>query len=391
MKRFMTLLLLFVLLLTWIPRSVHAAVNVGRTPVIFVPGIAGTELYNDNELVWLNTWRLVGSQIPILNLFQMSWLLPLRLAADGTAPYYSSSRIRTGDIMRRSLTNIYGELLAALKQDGYVEGQDLYLFPYDWRMDLTLTADRLGAEVDRVLARTRTDKVVLLSHSMGGLIARDYVVRGGAAKVEATISMATPWLGAPMAYRALAYGWDMGLKLPGTKWSALAPRDVKLLAQNYPSVYALAPSRQYFDLYPGGYLTRGGRALGYAGSVSKGLAPHNSALAGRGASYYDRLLDGSSHGVRQFVIAGRGRQTLVGITERRDWLGATHKTERMADGDEVVPALSADLGYGQDPARAERYLGDLEAVAYANEPHIFFTGAPAVQTTVRQWLRGLND
>lgn len=390
MKRLMTLLLLGVLVMTWLPHSAHAA-NAARTPVVFVPGIAGTELYNENELVWVNTWRLLGTQIPIVNLFQMTWLLPLRLAADGASPYYNTSRIRTGDVMRRSLTNVYGGMLAALKQDGYVEGKDLFVFPYDWRQDLSRTADQLGAEVDRVLARTNTDKVVLISHSMGGLIARDYVVRGGAAKVEATISMATPWLGAPMAYRALEYGWDMGLKVPGTKWSALAPKDVKLLVQNYPSVYALAPARQYFDLYPEGYLTRSGRVLSYADSTMRGLAPHNEYLTSRTAGYYDRILDGSSHGVRQFVVAGRGRQTLTGIIERKDWLGVTHKTERMADGDEVVPAYSADLGYGQDPARAERYLGDLEAVSYANEPHIFFTGAPDVQATVRQWLRALND
>ncbi|HYF80017.1 MAG TPA: hypothetical protein VD973_23145 [Symbiobacteriaceae bacterium] len=390
MKRLMTLLLLAVLAMTWLPHSAHAATT-SRTPVIFVPGIAGTELYNNNELVWVNTWRLVGTQIPILNLFQMSWLLPLRLAADGATPYYSSSQVRTGDIMRRNLTNVYGGMLTALKQEGYVEGLDLFVFPYDWRQDLTRTADQLSAEVDRVLARTHVDKVVLLSHSMGGLIARDYVVRGGAAKVEATISMATPWLGAPMAYRALEYGWDMGLKLPGTKWSALAPKDVKMLVQNYPSVYALAPARQYFELYPEGYLTRGGRALSHADAVRQGLAPHNEYLAGRAAGYYNRILDGSSHGVRQFVLAGRGRQTLTGITERKDWLGATHKTERLADGDEVVPAFSADLGYSQDPARAERYLGHLEAVTYANEPHIFFTNAPAVQARVRQWLRDVND
>jgi hypothetical protein len=182
----------------------------------------------------------------------------------------------------------------------------------------------------------------------------------------------------------------MGLKLPGTKWSALAPKDVKMLVQNYPSVYALAPARQYFELYPEGYLTRGGRALGYADAVRQGLAPHNDYLAGRTAGYYDRILDGSSHGVRQFVLAGRGRQTLTGISERKDWLGVTHKTERLADGDEVVPANSADLGYSQDPARAQRYLGRLEALTYANEPHIFFTAAPDVQANVRQWLREVN-
>lgn len=389
MKRFFALLLLVATLLTWFPFRAQAQVE-NRYPVIFIPGIAGTELYNNNELVWVNSWRLLGSQVPILNLFQMSWLLPLRLATDGTTPYYTSSKVRTGDVMRRNLSDIYSPFLDALTREGYVEGRDLFVFPYDWRQNLSASADALGRRVDEALQKSGASQVILVSHSMGGLVARDYVVRGGAAKVKATIAMATPWLGSPMAYRALAYGWDMGLKLPGTRWAALAPKDIKLLAQNYPSVYALAPARQYFDFYPQGYLSRGGRNLSHADAVSQGLAPHNRTLAGTGAGYYDRLLDGDSHGVLQFVLVGRGRQTLGGITERKDWLGMTHKTERMTDGDEVVPVLSADLGYSQDPARAERYLGNLEAVAYANEVHTFFTAAPAVQQRVTGWIQTVN-
>ncbi|HWH72379.1 MAG TPA: hypothetical protein VNT26_23660, partial [Candidatus Sulfotelmatobacter sp.] len=114
------------------------------------------------------------------------------------------------------------------------------------------------------------------------------------------------------------------------------------------------------------------------------------ALTSRSEGYYSRLLDGESHGVLQYVLAGRGRQTLGAIAERKDWLGATHKTERMTDGDEVVPLLSADLGHSVDPARAERYLGDLEAVSYANEVHTFFTASPSVQNTVTGWIRSIN-
>ncbi|HWI63599.1 MAG TPA: hypothetical protein VNT75_17330 [Symbiobacteriaceae bacterium] len=387
MKRLLSTLLLAAVLLTWFPFRAQAQT---RYPVIFVPGIAGTELYDGNELVWVNTWRLLGSQVPILNLFQMSWLLPLRLKADGTTPYSPASKVRTGDIMRRNLSDIYSPFLDALESEGYVEGRDLFLFPYDWRQNLTASADQLGRRVDEVLNKTGAGKVVLLSHSMGGLISRDYVVRGGAAKVKATVAMATPWLGAPMAYRALEYGWDMGLKLPGTRWAALAPKDIKMLTQNYQSVYELAPAPQYFDLYPQGYLSRSGRTLSYTETRKQGLAPHNNALTSRSEGYYSRLLDGESHGVLQYVLAGRGRQTLGAIAERKDWLGATHKTERMTDGDEVVPLLSADLGHSVDPARAERYLGDLEAVSYANEVHTFFTASPSVQNTVTGWIRSIN-
>lgn len=372
------LLLLAAVLLVSIPAYAFAAeTKASRYPVIFIPGIGGTELYNREELVWVNTWRLLGSQLPVLNLFNLNWLLPLRLKADGSTPYYSGNQIRTGGILRTGQTNVYGDMLDSLAEQGYKENKDLFLFPYDWRRDPTETVGQLQSKVDAVLKQTGAQKVVLLSHSLGGLIARDYVVRGGAAKVKATVSMATPFLGSPMAYRALEYGWDMGLKLPGTKWSALAPKDVKLLTQNYPSVYALAPGKAYWGAYPGGYLTRSGKALTYTETVQKGIRPHNPTLSDKAASYSDRLLDGSNHGVMQFVLAGKGKQTVVGFTETKDWLGITHKSERFTDGDEVVPLKSADPGAA---------IGHIQETAYANEAHTFFTRSPEVQRIVNTWL-----
>jgi pimeloyl-ACP methyl ester carboxylesterase len=399
-KQVLALFLLAVLMLTWMPsRSDAAAALVpapagaaqsSRYPVIFIPGIGGTELNDKGNLVWINSYRLMASQLPILSLFQMDWLLPLRFKADGTTPYYGGHDIRTGDLMRHGQTDIYSGLLNELKAEGYVEGKDLFLFPYDWRADIGASAAALGRQVDQVLARTGARQVVLIGHSMGGLVARDYVVSGGAAKVKATIALATPWLGTPMAYRALEYGWDMGLKLPGTKWSALGPKDVKLLAQNYPSVYELAPARQYFDWYPDGYLTRFGQNLSFDQAVSLGLGPHNPALAQRVPALYSQLLDGSNHGVQQYIVAGTGSQTLAGITERKDWLGMTHKAERYTDGDEIVPLASADLGYSRDQAAASRYIGKLAGVAYAAQPHTQFTQSPEVQASLRTWLTQIN-
>ncbi|HYG58016.1 MAG TPA: alpha/beta fold hydrolase [Symbiobacteriaceae bacterium] len=384
-------MLLAVVLLMALPTYTFADVTGARRyPVIFVPGIGGTELYNHNELVWVNTWRLAGSHLPIFNLLNMNWLLPLRLAADGATPYYNSDQIRTGDIMRHNLTNVYGGMLSSLRTAGYTEGKDLFVLPYDWRLDLAVASAILSDQVDRVLAKTGAAQVVLVSHSMGGLVARDYVVKGGAPRVKATIAMATPWLGSPMAYRALEYGWDMGLKLPGTKWSALAPKDVKLLSQNYPAVYTLAPGRHYWDWYPMGYLTRGGRALNYDETVERALSAHNRSLAQQAPQHQERLLDGNNHGVMQFILAGTGRQTVEAFTETKDWFGFTRKSERFTDGDEVVPLRSADLGLGVNRDAAERLIGRVEAVAYAREGHTFFTGSSEVQDRVKQWLREIE-
>lgn len=391
LKRLLALLLVAAYCLAVLPARTEALAPAPRYPVIFIPGIGGTELHTDKEIVWINTLRLAAAQIPIINLFHMNWLLPLRLTADGVTPYYASGKsIRTGDILRHGLTDIYGDMIESLRRQGYTEGKDLFVFPFDWRQDLTTAADRLAPLVDQVRRESGADKVVLIGHSMGGLIARDYVVRGGAPKVKATISLATPYLGSPMAYRAVQYGWDMGMKIPGTRWSALAPKDVQLLTKNYLSVYQLAPGHHYFDLYPEGYLTRSGANLGHADALEKGMAPHNRDLARRGATYQDKLLDGHDYGVAQFVLAGKGRQTVSGFTERTDWLGIKQRTERHTDGDEVVPLSSADLGYSQNPASVTKYLGQVRAVAYAEAQHTFITQSKAVQAQVAEWLDTLK-
>lgn len=357
-----------------------------RYPVILLPGIAGSELYNGTELVWINVMRLIGRQLPIFSFLNMGWLLPLRLAEDGLSPYSANYRVRVGDVLRHGVTDGYSGLIRALRTQGYVEGDDLRLMPYDWRKEPGLAAEQLGQLVDRTLAETGASQVVLIGHSLGGLIARDYVVRGGAPKVKATIALATPWFGVPVAYRALAYGWDFGIRIPGTGWSALAPADVKRLAQNFPSVYALAPGKAWFDWQPEGYLSRDGRQFPFKQSLEEGLGAHNRALALRAPAYQERLLDGRDHGVMQFVFAGTGRRTIIGLDEQRSSSGALRMTERYGDGDEMVPLVSADLGYHLDEKRAERYIGKVVSVAYVNQPHILFAQSPAVHDVVLAWL-----
>jgi len=387
LKQVVAALLLAVLILAWHPGRTLAA-SPDRLPVIFIPGIGGTELYNRNELVWVNTWRLIGSHIPGLNLLQMNWLQPLRLQADGSSPYQPSYDIRVGDVMRHNATDIYSSMISALK----TQSNDVRVFPFDWRLDLAVSADKLSHYVERTLAETKSTKVILVGHSMGGLVARDYVVRGGATKVKATISLATPWLGSPMAYRALEYGWDLGMKLPGTRWSALAPGDVKTLSQNFPSVYLLGPGKAYFEQYPEGYLVRGTTRYTYDMSLNQGMAAHNRTLALRAPPYQERLLNGKDYGVEQYVLAGKGRSTLGGITERKDWLGLYRRTEWQVDGDEVVPLYSADLGYSRNSAVPARYVGKVAAVAYVeNQPHTQFTQLWAVQQQVIAWLELIQD
>jgi len=389
--RGLAFLLLTLMLVALLPsESVHAKPTLHRTPVILIPGIGGSTLSNHGDLIWVDLGKLAGSQLPGFNLLLMNWLRPLRLAADGSTPWLGTYRVEVGDILRQPIVDGYSGMVRALTNQGYSEGKDLRLLPYDWRKDPVLASEQLGRLVDLTLKETGAKQVVIIGHSLGGTIARDYIVRGGGPKVKATISIGTPWLGTPIAYRALKYGWDMGMRIPIANWSLFAPSEVRLLVQNYPSVYTLAPSAAYFDWYPDGYLSRSGRWLSHEQTVNTALVAHNRGLALKSSGDKERLLNGKDYGVDQFIIAGTGRSTLGAIVERTDWLGITHKIERMIDGDEVVPLLSADLGHSKDPVRAAGQIGSIAGIAYVNQTHILLAQSFEVQRQVVEWMKQIR-
>jgi triacylglycerol lipase len=77
-------------------------------------------------------------------------------------------------------------------------------------------AEELGRVVDDLLARTGSDRVDVLAHSMGGLATRYYMQNGGAGKVRRVAFLATPHRGTYTAY--LAWG-DGGKEMhPGSSF-----------------------------------------------------------------------------------------------------------------------------------------------------------------------------
>ncbi|MBR6781173.1 MAG: hypothetical protein IKM24_09205, partial [Clostridia bacterium] len=60
----------------------------------------------------------------------------------------------------------------------------LYVFEHDWRLDPTATADRLHAYIEEVKAVTKHEKVVLVAHSQGNIVATSYLAEYGNDSVE---------------------------------------------------------------------------------------------------------------------------------------------------------------------------------------------------------------
>jgi Palmitoyl protein thioesterase len=67
--------------------------------------------------------------------------------------------------------------------------------------DVAKAADDLGAHIERICAQTGHDKVHVVGHSLGGLIARHHVQRqGGDRRVDSLVTLGTPHGGSVLAH-----------------------------------------------------------------------------------------------------------------------------------------------------------------------------------------------
>ena len=159
--------------------------------VIFIPGIIGTELIHQGTMIW------PGSVLKEL-------IFPYRHMNE-----MLSTATIAGQIIREvGPKAVYKTILDYLSSA--LPGR-IYECPYDWRRPNEISAQKL-AEVVRVAAGAHSE-VIIVAHSMGGLIARSYLESGqfdsspGYRQVSSLITLATPHLGSPMAFGA-ALGYE---------------------------------------------------------------------------------------------------------------------------------------------------------------------------------------
>lgn len=117
-----------------------------------------------------------------------------------------------------SFVNNYDGLKSSLINAGYsyTEGRKLYTFAYDWRKPLDVLADRLDAYIETNIPSD--EKVDLVGHSMGGLVARAYAQKHGVSRINKIAEIGSPNLGSAEAYSI----WEGATLLDDTWWTKLA-------------------------------------------------------------------------------------------------------------------------------------------------------------------------
>ena len=144
---------------------------------------------------------------------------------------------------------VYDGLIETLKNSGYSQGTNFWVYYYDWRKNIADTASNLSNFID---SKSLT-KVSLIGHSQGGLVARAYA-QNNLGKVDKLITIASPHAGALSAYRIWG-GADFS-ELPS--WQNLLIKlylkinrgsynnDVATIQNKFPNFRNILPTFEYF-------------------------------------------------------------------------------------------------------------------------------------------------
>lgn len=374
------------------------------TPVIFIPGIAGSVLRNpaDDGELWPGPFTFHGDLC----------LEPMNSGC--------KFEVNARDVLRQITPayKVYGPLLDYLRDHGYGEDppHNLYVFPYDWRKSNAENARLLRGLVALARAEHQNGKVNIVAHSMGGVLARRYILDNpdpALHHVDKLITIGTPFLGAPKAINTLETGQFFEVFGIPSPIPAL-PSTIKRLVEFYPGAHELLPSAAYYQLGGLGFAERGwdinGDGLGEGASPSQvytyalqydllNRRHPRSRPSDSGSALHDRpgqdYWPGAGYGVSYHHI--------YGVKPRADTIRQVVATARVrcvrnACGREVYFDLRFVSGDGTVPTKSARKVGaglDYNAAGASLTPffgddteHTKLTKNPHVQESILSILNG---
>lgn len=253
-------------------RELRVRPAVSPDAVVVVPGIMGSTLESDAGVLWgfhkLGWYRKAWSlrddtQLDSLALSEDEQELALK-KCNPTRPLTTDDLAgRFGGIQATGLLRMpaWAPFLRGLEpytglvkriSDVVVHDDAILEFAYDWRLPVAYNARRLAYRVREHLERwlahpeylrfreelpdTRPARVVIVAHSMGGLLARSLP---DGLDIRATITLGTPFDGAAMAPLVLNTGRGTPVPLPRAR--------LREMARTLPGIHDLLPTYRCLD------------------------------------------------------------------------------------------------------------------------------------------------
>jgi pimeloyl-ACP methyl ester carboxylesterase len=214
---------------------------------VFIPGIMGSCLQSSSgrplwDECFLDNYRRLAFEPAVLQYDGIAANAPRVLSYIRFVPYLPIWR------------NLYHRLLSLLKNHPHFRHDTgVVEFPYDWRENLEISAAKLGQALNRALSvsldKPSDVQLTLVTHSMGGLVARVALVdrRIHPKNIKRIIHVAPPLFGSASAFGSLFGDTDLPLLdkfvsfCHDRKNGVLALKNLQHVMTRFPSIYQLMP------------------------------------------------------------------------------------------------------------------------------------------------------
>ena len=312
--------------------------------VVVLPGLIGSVLTKDGRPLWGTSPGALWGTVVGDNLERLKLTGEDNGDEDLGDGIVASGLVPNPEIVPRlwkqgGYSRLGADLISRL---GLTRGENYFEFPYDWRRDNRVSALKLARVAPQWLAKWRKSsgnenaRIVLVSHSMGGLVGRYFMeCLEGWKIVRTMVSFGTPYRGAGNAVDFLCNGftWKVG------PVSAFDGTDA---LRSFDSVYQLLP------VYP--FVEHGGTVLA---RISEVALPHlDAARVLKAKAFHDEMqaARASNDGIPGYLASGMSIRPVVGINQPT-WQSASlkdgvltplrsHEGEDLG-GDGTVPRVSA--------------------------------------------------
>ncbi len=241
---------------------------------------------------------------------------------------------------------VYDGLIETLKNAGYeIEGENknIFIFNYDWTKPVSLISEDLKRYIETVVKPSSEEKIDLLGHSLGGLVARTYVQNNQENPVDQLITLGSPHQGILSVYY-LWEGGNLGKFLPG--WQKIGVSLLLYLrkpcfATNMEAIREIVPSLK--NLLPTfNYLKNDSREINLNSMNQKNdwLIALNNSLPEHLVSILSPLIGKIPANSLRWINIGslNWLDKILGL-----WVDGKPENEELADGDGTVLTESGSL------------------------------------------------
>lgn len=312
-------------------------------PIVYLlPGIMGSHLTVDNELVWIDKWQLIRGGFASLDIAQADVVAS---ALDG---------------------DTYQSLADALAAD-----HEVIPFPYDWRLPIADSAARLNAVVRAKLADPSTGNrpIRFIAHSMGGLVVRAMMLLEESVwpKVRENPQARIVMLGTPNggshAITLLMTGQEKLVRLLATVDVRNSIEDIVAIAAKYGGALDMVPETGERDYYT----VAGWQELALAKRQPDKWPTPSAADLARSKAFRTALAAQDLTGQPICYVAGHSKYTPVEARLIR--VGNRHRVRFMANGEgdgrvpwssgipKGIPAWFVTAKHGSIPGHKDSHAG----------------------------------